>query len=48
MLNNLWIGLMLQLNTLILKREDQKKVRYAATRLKGHAAIWWDELQIHR
>ena len=28
--------------------EDKKKVRYAATRLKGHAAIWWDELQIHR
>ena len=28
--------------------EDKKKVRYAATRLKGHAAIQWDELQIHR
>ena len=28
--------------------EDKKKVRYATTRLKGHAAIWWDELQIHR
>ena len=26
----------------------KKKVRYAATRLKGHAAIQWDELQIHR
>ena len=22
--------------------EDKKKVRYAVTRLKGHAAIWWD------
>ena len=28
--------------------EDKKKLRYGATRLKGHAAIWWDELQIHR
>ena len=28
--------------------EDKNKVRYATTRLKGHAAIWWDELQIHR
>ena len=25
-----------------------KKVRYAATILKGHATIWWDELRIHR
>jgi hypothetical protein len=23
-------------------------VKYATTRLKGHATIWWDELQIHR
>ena len=28
--------------------EYKKRVRYAATRLKGHAAIWWDELQIHQ
>ena len=28
--------------------EDKKKVKYTATRLKGHATIWWDELQIHR
>ena len=28
--------------------DDKKKVRYATTRLKGHATIWWDELQIHR
>ena len=27
--------------------EDKNKVRYATTRMKGHAAIWWDELQIH-
>ena len=27
--------------------EDKNKVRYAATRLKGHASIWWDELHIH-
>ena len=23
---------------------DKKKVNFAATRLKGHAALWWDEL----
>ena len=28
--------------------EDKKKVRYVATRLKGHAPIWWVELQIYR
>ena len=28
--------------------EDKNKVRYVVTRLKGHAAIWWDELEIHR
>ena len=28
--------------------EDKKKVTYAATRLKGHATIQWDELQIHQ
>ena len=28
--------------------EDKKKVRYATTGLKGHATIWWDEVQIHR
>ena len=28
--------------------EDKKKVRYAATKMKVHASIWWDELQIHR
>ena len=28
--------------------EDKNKVRYAATRLKGHSAIWWVEIQIHR
>ena len=27
--------------------EDKKKVRYVATRLKGHETIWWDELHIH-
>ena len=27
--------------------EDKKKVRYATTRMKGHAFIWWDEVQIH-
>ena len=28
--------------------EDKKKVRYATTRLKGHAIIWWDELHIYK
>jgi hypothetical protein len=28
--------------------EDDKKVRHAITRLKGHAALWWDELQADR
>jgi hypothetical protein len=25
--------------------DDEKKVKHAVTRLKGHAALWWDELQ---
>jgi hypothetical protein len=25
--------------------EDEKKVKHAVTRLKGHATLWWDELQ---
>jgi hypothetical protein len=28
--------------------EDDKKVRHAVTRLKGHATLWWDELQADR
>ena len=28
--------------------EYKKKVIYATTRMKGHVAIWWDELHIHR
>jgi hypothetical protein len=24
--------------------EEDKKVRHAVTKLKGHAALWWDEL----
>ena len=28
--------------------EDKNKVIYAVTRMKGHATIWCDELQIHR
>ena len=27
--------------------EGTNKVRYAATRMKGHATIWWDEVHIH-
>jgi hypothetical protein len=25
--------------------EEDKKVMHVVTRLKGHAALWWDELQ---
>lgn len=28
--------------------DDKKKVKFAVTKLKGHAAIWWDELQKSR
>ena len=28
--------------------DDKKKVKYAVTRMKGHASIWWDELHINR
>jgi len=28
--------------------EEDKKVRHVVTKLKGHAALWWDELQANR
>jgi hypothetical protein len=28
--------------------KEEKKVRHAITNLKGHAALWWDELQVDR
>jgi hypothetical protein len=28
--------------------EEDKKVGHAVTKLKGHAALWWDELQADR
>jgi hypothetical protein len=28
--------------------DEEKKVRHAITRLKGHATLWWDELQADR
>jgi hypothetical protein len=28
--------------------DEGKKVKYAVTRLKGHATLWWDELQADR
>jgi hypothetical protein len=27
---------------------DEKKVKHVVTRLKGHATLWWDELQAER
>ena len=28
--------------------EENKRVKFVVTRLKGHAAIWWDEVQTSR
>jgi hypothetical protein len=28
--------------------EEDKMVKHAVTRLKGHATLWWDELQAER
>ena len=28
--------------------EEDKKVKHVFTRLKGHASLWWDELQADR
>jgi hypothetical protein len=28
--------------------EEDKKIRHAITKLKGHATLWWDELQADR
>jgi hypothetical protein len=28
--------------------EEDKKVKHVITRLKGHATLWWDELQADR
>ena len=28
--------------------EEDKKFKHVVTRLKGHAALWWDELQANR
>jgi hypothetical protein len=28
--------------------EEDRKVKHAFTRLKGHEALWWDELQVER
>jgi hypothetical protein len=28
--------------------DEGKKVRHVVTRFKGHAALWWDELQVER
>jgi hypothetical protein len=28
--------------------EEDKKVKHVVTRLKGHATLWWDELQVDK
>ena len=28
--------------------DEERKVKQVVTRLKGHAALWWDELQTDR
>ncbi|MCQ8811516.1 hypothetical protein NQU36_26265, partial [Escherichia coli] len=28
--------------------EDEKKVKFAVTKLKGHATLWWDGVQVER
>ena len=28
--------------------EEDEKVKLAATRLKGHASVWWDNVQVER
>jgi hypothetical protein len=28
--------------------EEENKVKHVVMRLKGHAALWWDELQVDR
>ena len=28
--------------------EDEKKVKFAVSKLKGHAALWWDGVQVER
>ena len=27
---------------------EERKVKFVVTKLKGHAALWWDGLQIER
>jgi hypothetical protein len=28
--------------------DEEKRVRHVVTKLKGHATLWWDELQTER
>ena len=28
--------------------EDEKKVKFVVTKLKGHATLWWDGVQVER
>lgn len=28
--------------------DEEKRMKYAMTKLRGHASLWWDELQANR
>jgi hypothetical protein len=28
--------------------DNEKKVKHVVTRLKGHASLWWDKLQVDK
>ena len=44
---NYWIG-KLEYYFEIVEFEDLLRVRLAQTKLKGHVALWWRELQMDR
>jgi hypothetical protein len=30
------------------KMDDEKKMKFVVTKLKGHATLWWDNVQVER
>ena len=30
------------------EKDDEKKVKFIVTRIKGHASLWWNGVQIER